>query len=375
MTGRQRLLDTFAGKRTDRVPVAPFIYSNVVNERCGGTPADPIAACIAIYQQYGFDVILRNYVITDYMDESQISCDTWKVEVTCQGDVGNNWDEITTITTPERVMTQRKSLRRVMPNEVVEAPTEYFIKEPEDFAQFQKYQPPLPTCDCSLVSHARELVGEYGLTGPWVHGVFNLCGTYRDLADLLADLYDDPDFYGEMMEYFYDRVANFVGQVIDAGADFISLSGNMANGTMVGPKLFEEFVMPYEMRLIDLIHARGAKVIYHNCGDARSLLPLYNRMHLDMFETLTAPPYGDTDLAEALRVVQPPTVLSGNIDQIHFLMEATPEEVFEKVRKTIFQVKDRGSFVFACTDYLSEGTPEANLQAFADAAFRYGTYD
>ena len=92
MTGRQRLLDTFAGKRTDHVPVAPFINSNVVNERCGGEPADPIAACIDIYRQYGFDIILRNYAITPYMDEPQISCDTWKVEVTRTGNVGNNWD-------------------------------------------------------------------------------------------------------------------------------------------------------------------------------------------------------------------------------------------------------------------------------------------
>lgn len=347
----------------------------MVNERNGGVPSDPIAACIDLYKQYGFDILLRNYIISSYMDETRISCDTWRAETRLEGDVGNNWDEITTITTPERVMTQRKSMRRVTPYEVVEAPTEYFIKEPEDFEQFKKYQPPLGRCDCSDVTHARQLVGDAGLTGPWVHGVFNLCASYRDLADVLADLYDDPDFYAEMMEYFYVRVTDFIGQVIDAGADFISLSGNMANGSMVGPVLFEEFVMPYEMRLIDFIHQRGAKIIYHNCGDARSLLPLYNRMHLDMFETLTEPPYGDVDLEEALQVVQPPTVLSGNIDQINFLMTATPEEVAEQVKRVILRVKERGSFVFACTDYLREGTPEANLQAFAEAALRYGVYD
>ncbi len=375
MTGRQRLLDTFSGRRTDRVPVAPFLFSNVVNERSGGVPEDPIAACIDLYKQYGFDILLRNYIITSYMDETRISCDHWRTEVTLEGDVGNNWDEITTITTPERVLTQRKSMRRVTPYEVVEAPTEYFIKEPEDFEQFKKYQPPLGSCDCSMVTHARELVGEDGLTGPWVHGVFNLCASYRDLADVLADLYDDPAFYAEMMEYFYVRVTDFIGQVIDAGADFISLSGNMANGSMVGPVLFKKFVMPYEMRLIDFIHQRGAKIIYHNCGDARALLPLYNQMHLDMFETLTEPPYGDVDLEEALQVVQPPTVLSGNIDQIDFLMTATPEEVTEVVKRTILRVKERGSFIFACTDYLRERTPEANLRAFADAALRYGVYD
>lgn len=375
MTGRQRLLDTFAGKRTDRVPVAPFFYNNVVNERNGGVPEDPIAACAALYRQYGFDMLLRNYNVPAYLEEACLSCDAWRVEVRNTGDVGTSWEEITTITTPERTMTQRKSLRRVTQYEVVEAPVECFIREPEDFEQFLKYQPPVPQYDCSVVTHARSVVGDDGLTGPWVHGVFNLCGTYRKLEDLLMDPYTDEAFFAALMEYFLQRLFRTVEQIIAAGADFISLSGNMASGSMAGPNLFEEFIMPYEMRLIDRIHACGAKVLYHNCGDARFLLPLYDRMHLDLYESLTPPPYGDTELLTALETIRPPTVLSGNIDQIHFLMEASPEEVYERVRETVSAVKKRGSFVLACTDYLSEGTPEANLRAFAEAGFQFGRYE
>ena len=36
MNARQLLLDTLDGKRTDRVPVAPFIYNNLANEYHGG---------------------------------------------------------------------------------------------------------------------------------------------------------------------------------------------------------------------------------------------------------------------------------------------------------------------------------------------------
>ena len=38
-------------------------------------------------------------------------------------------------------------------------------------------------------------------------------------------------------------------------------------------------------------------------------------------------------------------------------------------------VKPRGSFIFACTDYLCEGTPEANIRALAEAAIEYGKYE
>lgn len=375
MTGRQRLLDTFAGKRTDRVPVAPFIHTNVVNEWFGTPPEDPIAACLKLYQEFGFDVILRNYIPGSHLAVGYATNENWVVADRTVGDLSCSWDVYSTITTPERVMTSKKSFRRVTPNEVVSATTECFIKGPEDFEQFKKYQPPVKEYDLSLITHAREVVGDHGLTGPWVDGVFNTCGGHRYLADLLQDPYEDDEFFLDMMEYFYGRVAAYVEQVFDAGADFISVSGNMASGSMAGPSMFRKYIMPFEKRLIDLAHSKGGKVIYHNCGDAKYLLPIYNEMGIDMYESLTAPPYGDTDLVTALNTIQPPTVLSGNLDQIHFLKVATPEEIRAEVKRVMDLVKPRGSFIFACTDYLCEGTPEANIRALAEAAMEYGKYE
>jgi uroporphyrinogen-III decarboxylase len=184
----------------------------------------------------------------------------------------------------------------------------------------------------------------------------------------------DEMFYAEMMAYFLERVAGFMKQAIRAGADFISMSGNMASGSMAGPRMFAEYVMPYEKRVIGEIHREGAKVIYHNCGDARALLPLYAQMNIDMYESLTAAPYGDTVLEEALRDVPMPTALSGGIDQIDFLKTATPEAVRARVRQVMEAVKPRGRFVLAASDYICEGTPEENLYALAEAGLAFGAY-
>jgi uroporphyrinogen decarboxylase len=133
--------------------------------------------------------------------------------------------------------------------------------------------------------------------------------------------------------------------------------------------------MPYEMKLIDAIHNSGGKVIYHNCGDARFLLPLYSRMGIDIYESLTAEPYGDTVLADALMQIPLPTILSGGIDQIHFLKTATPGQVRDRVREVLDTVKPRGGFILAASDYFSEGTPPENIQAFSDAAHEFGIYE
>ena len=56
-----------------------------------------------------------------------------------------------------------------------------------------------------------------------------------------------------------------------------------------------------EKRLIDAIHELGALVTFHNCGDAAKIMHLYNEMDIDCWGYLTPPPFGDVDLAEALR--------------------------------------------------------------------------
>ena len=318
---------------------------------------------------------MRNYVVTNYLDESWASGKNWKVHTEkVQIDPGN-WDEITVIQTPERTLRQKKSFRKVTEFETVTAVTEYYIKTPEDFRQFQKYQPDLPNYDCSELSYARELVGEDGLSGTWLEGVFNMVGMHRDLGELLVDPYEDEEFFLEMMEYFLARLVRLVPQLVDAGCDFLTVAGNMASGSMAGPTMFREYIMPFEERLIEAIHKAGAKCIYHNCGDAKYLLPIYGEMSMDMYESLTAAPYGDTELEEAFAQIAPPKVLSGNLDQISFLKTATPEEVTNKVREVLTAAKKRGSFILAASDYLSEGTPEENIYAFAEAAKKYGMYE
>ena len=106
MNARQLLLDTLDGKRTERVPVAPFLYNNLANEYHGGLSADPIADTVALYRRFGFDILLRNYIMMDYLDESFVSCEKWRVEKQRVEHV-LGWNEICTITTPERVQIGR----------------------------------------------------------------------------------------------------------------------------------------------------------------------------------------------------------------------------------------------------------------------------
>ena len=74
-------------------------------------------------------------------------------------------------------------------------------------------------------------------------------------------------------------------------------------------------------------------VLYHNCGYARSLLPLYPGLGLRAYESLTPPPYGDTVLAEAVRAFGRGTTLLGGIDQLDLLRTGEAHEIQTAIRK------------------------------------------
>ena len=141
-----------------------------------------------------------------------------------------------------------------------------------------------------------------------------------------------------------------------------------------GPDFFRKFVQPYEKRLIEAIHGAGKFSVYHNCGFARSLYENYRELGMTVWETLSAPPRGDNDIATAKAILGNDICLLGNLDQVDFLKRATPAEVAAKAREIVEAGKPGGRFIFSTSDYLEVGTPRENVAAMIEAAKEAGRY-
>lgn len=148
--------------------------------------------------------------------------------------------------------------------------------------------------------------------------------------------------------------------------EVISYAGNIASASMVGPRYFDQYVYPYEKQLFDFIQARCLGAIYHNCGDGRALIPLYNGLRPRCYESMTEPPYADNDPADFAARCDSSIALTGNIDQIDFLKRATPAEVMARAHALLDIMQGR-PFILATSDFL-ESAPEANLFALSRAA-------
>jgi uroporphyrinogen decarboxylase len=376
LTKRERLLRTFRGIEIDRIAVSPFIWISFTNEFCNAnmsaTDEDLDEKLIEVYNYFDFDIMHRTCTIWDMFSQQFLDNKNWRVSIQEEKISNEKRKLITTIKTPEAELREIKEFQKVSKYDEISAETEHFIKSEEDFIQFIKYQPPVPQYDCSRIKRTRDMLGNDGITAPWVSGVFNTLSRLRKLDDLIMDAYTDPDFFRDMIDYFTQRQIKACIQVAEAGADVITIEGNIANGTMVGPRYFKENIMTYEYRIIKAIQAKGSFTLYHNCGDSNSMLSTYNLMGFDALESLTEKPFGDVDIDYAFSILDKNMTLIGNIDQIEFLKSASRDDIRGKVKSLLDRAKNRGRFILSTSDYISEGTPYENIKAFCEAGIEFG---
>ena len=348
MNGRERLIQALRGQPTDRVPIAPFLYYNSVYEMFKYRPQietffnppdfDPIEKFVEFCDYFGFDVlhtlgsVWDVWVANTMMDQTIVCSDeNWDVKIT---DEKHGEDELlrtVAIHTPGGDLRHVEKHERTSEYLIVSGTLEYLIKESKDFEILRRYAPAADRMDCQLIRRARQATGDKGLVDANTHGSFNILGMFRKLDLILTDPLTDPVFFQEMVDYFLPR-------------------------------------------LVHAIRELGVPVIYHNCGDAAKIMRFYNDLEIDCWGYLTPPPYADVVLEEALATLRPTLTLRGNIDQVNFLVTATPQQVREKVRQVLETVKPRGNWILSTTDFIFDGTPYANIHALADAGLEYGVY-
>jgi len=389
MNGRERLLKALKHEPTDRVPVAPFTYYNAIYEMFDYVPKiatffnppdfDPVEKFVEYCDYFGFDVlhvlgsVWDVWVANTLMDQTIArNADNWDVTIEDQYHGEDELLRTLTIRSPGGELRHVEHHNRTSKYLIVSATREYLIKTRQDFEILRRYAPAADQMDCQLISRARQATGDKGLVTANTHGSFNILGMFRKLDDILVDPLLDEVFYQEMVDYFLPRLVQRAKKMIESGADVIEVAGHWTG--QVGPKTFQKYILENENRLVKAIHTLGAPVIYHNCGDAAKIMRFYNGLEIDCWGYLTPPPFADVILDEALAVLRPTLTLRGNIDQIEFLMKATPQQVKEKVREVLMKVKPRGNWILSTTDFFFDGTPYENIRAFAEAGREFGLY-
>ena len=208
-------------------------------------------------------------------------------------------------------------------------------------------------------------IGGQRLIEGWIEGPCAEAADLRGINTLMLDFFDDPGFVRDLFEFAIEMGISFAKAQVDAGVDLIGL-GDAAT-SLVGPQIYEEFVWPYEKRLVDALHEMGTRVRLHICGNIGRILTPIGKLGCDMVDVDYLVP-----MSQAREEMGPNQVLAGNIDPVATLRNGTPESITAAIAECHRQVGP--GYVVAAGCEVPRDTPDENVFALRDYARLHGTY-
>lgn len=199
--------------------------------------------------------------------------------------------------------------------------------------------------------------GELAIEG-WIEGPCAEAADLRGINHLMLDFFDDPPFVKDLFEFTLELGLQFAKAQVAAGVDLIGVGD--AAASLVGPQIYEEFVFPYEQRLVRGLQAMGAKVRLHICGNTTRILSGIGKLGCEIVDLDS-----QVALAKARDAMGPAQVLAGNIDPVKTLRGGTPASVAEAIARCYADAGPR--YIVAAGCEVPRDTPLDNVRAMAIA--------
>ncbi len=362
MTVEERVLATLRGEPTDRMPA--FLYLNPYVEvglACDPSYAEVMEAC----KQYE-DVIFDWYFPSGFFHTA--------AELERSTRTLPNGDTERVIHTPRGELTAI-----VRPDWRGAGVVKRWIGEPEDIERLLSipYVPVRPE-----LAEFRE--GQATAQGRWItQATFEdpICtvGLIDEMALALWTLEERP-LLARMLETAFERITDEIAYCLENGIGplYYFNGPEYAIPPLMSPRDFDEFVVPYDTRLIAQVHAQpGCYTIIHSHGKVNDFLERFAAIGTDGLNVLEPPPIGDTFLADAKRRIGDRVCLIGNV-QYDDLARSSEDEVERLVADAIAQGAPGGRFILSpcASPYESPLPPKTarNLLRYLDAAHRRGRY-
>ena len=361
MTSRERLLTALNRGQPDRLPGTIHCWQDYyLNTYLGGI--DQYEA----FRKFGLDASIY---ISPMVQPQTADWVTTTV-------VTERTPEITRYeeqwSTPEGTL-----VRKMEANAYTSWITEYPIKEPEQIYLLQKYLP-VPKVDAEIVQKAQDHIGEDGIVRSFGFGfqpgIWQDACQYVGTEKMILATFDDPTWVHEFLEILLEKKLQYAEKLKGVPLDLVETGGGDASTTVISPKLFREFCLPYDKLLHAALHDAGMRVVYHTCGGMMPILESIVENGCDAIETLTPKKIGgDVNLGEVKRRVGDKVCMIGGMNQFHGLQLGTPETVKRMVRRAFEEAGAGGGYILSTCDHFFEA-PIKNLEAYGSAAKEVARY-
>lgn len=187
----------------------------------------------------------------------------------------------------------------------------------------------------------------------WVEGAFAEAADLRGVSTIMIDVSEDAEWVEDLLEFCTQQAMWFAQAQIDAGADIVGIGDAVAS--LVSPAMYDRFALPYQRRIVEAIHAKGALARLHICGRTTHLLTRMAQSGADIIDVDSMVPIdvAVSSIGDA--------VVCGNINPVTVLMQGTEDEVITATLET--RRLGGARFIGMAGCEVPDATPHANLHA------------
>lgn len=196
---------------------------------------------------------------------------------------------------------------------------------------------------------------------------FTTAALLRGTEDFLVDTLLDPESCHRILELSFKAGLDLADLCIEAGG-IPMLVDPLASASVISPKTFDDFAVPYLKRFSDYLHRYDFDVFLHICGRSEPILHGIRRTGCDLFSC------DDVSLELCRSRIGEEIRIIGNLKPTD-LLEETPEKIERKVEAILAAAKESPKgFVLATGCEVPIGASRENLLAFVREGRRRGMY-
>jgi len=199
--------------------------------------------------------------------------------------------------------------------------------------------------------------------GPW-----SIAIGIREAETLIRDCSKDPNFVHPLMEFTTELASTYALAVQSKAGVGVSFSEAPASCSLISPKIYSQFILPYHKRLMEEMHSKKISVTLHVCGYVDPIME-------DLINT-GANAISIDSLSSLPRMVelnQKRRVIIGNV-ATNLFFSGTREDMERDVKNCIdIAAKESGFILSTGCEVPGAGSIE-RVKWFMEAAEKYGYY-
>ena len=336
-TGRQRVAAAFKRQRADRLPFYPILGH--CNTRLTGItvreyltdPRKCAEAQLRAYELFKPDIVI---MVGDLLKEAE-----------AMGNVLRFPDDSMCIS--ERLALEDKANLA-------------HLKVPDPFTAGRM---PAYMESCRLV---KEQVSDSSVGGN-VAGPWTIAVSLRDAQNLIRDCRSDPEFVHALMQLTTEVSRTFALALATTRVG-LSIGEPTASCSLVSPRLYREFILPYHQKLFADLKAAGLTTTLHVCGYTDPILEDLVSTGADAI-SIDFP----ASLERMMEVAADKVVVIGNVNTRLFY-SGSREEMEAEVQRCISTAAGAPGFIMSTGCEVPGIALPERIHWFMEAGEKYGAY-